>query len=244
MGAETANIDVDRFIKKYPVDKFQDVVINGTESLYINVKIIKNDKFMLKATNELVPYLESKVDKNGKLNVTIKADREYLHGTIMIFSPNLKGISFNNVSVEELAANTDSLNVEINRSINFNFSEGANIKNLNLIKHTPSSQKDVYITAIKLDKAKIENLQADLIKAYLTVSNSALHNITLKVKDAKAEFRNDPDKSFSPIENLNLNSIGANSVSFENIKINTANGAVSDETTIQIPTVNLKQLIK
>jgi hypothetical protein len=47
MGAETTDGAADRYIKKYPVEAFQNVVINGSESSYLNVKIIANDKFFV-----------------------------------------------------------------------------------------------------------------------------------------------------------------------------------------------------
>jgi hypothetical protein len=244
MGAETTDGAADRYIKKYPVEAFQNVVINGSESSYLNVKIIANDKFLFKATNDLASYIEYKVDKDGKLNISLKAERNYQHGTLLIFSPNLKGITFNNVSVDAFSANTDSLNVEIIRGINFKFGEGMKIKNLNLTKRTTYDPQYVIISGITIEDAKIENLRADINSGYLTVNNTPLRNVDLKVKDAKAEFKNEENKNIGPIETLSLNSMGKNDVNFQQIKINKASGNLSDETKIQIPTVNLKQLIK
>lgn len=244
MGAETTDSDVERYIKRYPVQAFQNIVINGSESSFLNIKIIVNDKFLFKATNDLAPYLEYKVDKDGKLNISLKAERNYQHGTLLIFSPNLKGITFNNVSVDELSANTDSLNVEIIKGINFRFGESTKIKNLNLFKKTTVDPQDVMIPEIIIEGAKIENLSADINSGYLTVNNTPLRSVDLKVKLAKAEFKNEEDKNISPIETLFLNSIGKNEVNFQHIKINKASGNLSDETSIQMPTANLKQLIK
>ncbi|MFD2582741.1 hypothetical protein ACFSR6_09595 [Pedobacter vanadiisoli] len=243
-GAETANSDVERFITNYPVQAFQHVVINGSESSFLNVKIISNDQFLFKATNDLAPYIEYKVDKDGKLNISLKEERNYQHGTLLIFSPNLKGITFNNVSVDGLAVNTDSLNLEITKGVNFRFGEDMKIKNLHLIKKPIYQEKDVVIPGITIEDAKIENLHADINAGYLTVNNTPLLNVDLKMKDAKAEFKNEENKNISPIETLSLNSMGKNDVNFQHIKINKASGNLSDETSIQIPTVNLKQLIK
>ncbi|WP_025143449.1 hypothetical protein [Pedobacter jeongneungensis] len=243
-GAETTDSDVDRFITKYPVQAFQHVVINGSESSFLNIKIIANDKFLFKATNDLAPYIEYKVDKDGKLNISLKEERNYQHGTLLIFSPNLKGITFNNVSVDALAVNTDSLNVEITKGVNFRFGEDMKVKNLHLVKKTIYQQQDVVIPGITIEDAKIENLHADITAGYLTVNNTPLLNADLKLKDAKAEFKNEENKNIGPIETLSLNSMGKNDVNFQHIKINKASGNLSDETSIQIPTVNLKQLIK
>lgn len=244
MGAETTDGAAGRYIKKYPVQAFQNVVINGSESSYLNIKIIANDKFLFKATNDLAPYIEYKVDKDRKLHISLKAERNYQHGTLLIFSPKLKGITFNNVSIDALSANTDSLNVEITRGINFKFGEGMKIKNLSLTKRTTYDPKYVVIPDITIEDAKIENLRVDINSGYLTINNTPLQNVDLKVKDAKAEFKNEENKNIGPIETLSLNSIGKNNVNFQHIKINAAKGNLSDETTIQIPTVNLKQLIK
>jgi len=243
-GAETTDSDVDRFITKYPVQAFQHVVINGSESSFLNIKIIANDKFLFKATNDLAPYIEYKVDKDGKLNISLKEERNYQHGTLLIFSPNLKGITFNNVSVDALAVNMDSLNVEITKGVNFRFGEDMKVKNLHLVKKTIYQQQDVVIPGITIEDAKIENLHADITAGYLTVNNTPLLNADLKLKDAKAEFKNEENKNIGSIETLSLNSMGKNDVNFQHIKINKASGNLSDETSIQIPTVNLKQLIK
>jgi hypothetical protein len=244
MGAETIGDDVDQFIKKYPVQAFQNVVISGSESSYLNVKIIASDKFLLKATNDLAPFIEYKVDQDGKLQISLKAERNYQQGTLLIFSPNLKRITFNNVSVDRLSVNTDSLNIEITKGVNFRFGEDVRIKNLHLVKKTIYQEQDVVIPGITIEDAKIENLQAELNSAYLTVNNTPLRNVDLRVKDAKAEFKNEENRIIGPIETLLLNSTGKNDVNFQHIKINKASGNLSDETSIQLPTVNLKQLIK
>jgi len=244
MGAETTNGAADRYIKNYPVQAFQNVVINGSESSYLNVKIIANDKFLFKATNNIAPYIGYKVDKEGKLHISLKAERNYQNGTLLIFSPNLKGITFNNVSIEALSANTDSLNVEITRGINFRFGEGMKVKNLSLTKKTTYDPQYVVIPDITIEDAKIENLRVDINSGFLTINNTPLRNVDLKLKYAKAEIKNEENKNIGPIETLSLNSVGKNDVNFQHIKINAAKGNLSDETTIQIPTVNLKQLIK
>ena len=244
MGAETIGNDEDRFIKKYPVQAFQNVVINGSESSYLNVKIIASDKFLLKATNDLAPLIEYKVDQDGRLNIALKAEQNYQHGTLLIFSPTLKGITFNNVSVDRLSVNTDSLNVEITKGVNFRFGEDVKVKNLHLVKKTIYQEQDVVIPGITIEDAKIENLRVDINAAYLTVNNTPLRNVDLKLKDAKAEFKNEENRIIAPIETLLLNSTGKNDVNFQHVKINKTSGNLSDETSIQLPTVNLKQLIK
>ena len=244
MGAETIGNDEDRFIKKYPVQAFQNVVINGSESSYLNVKIIASDKFLLKATNDLAPLIEYEVDQDGRLNIALKAEQNYQHGTLLIFSPTLKGITFNNVSVDRLSVNTDSLNVEITKGVNFRFGEDVKVKNLRLVKKTIYQEQDVVIPGITIEDAKIENLRVDINAAYLTVNNTPLRNVDLKLKDAKAEFKNEENRIIAPIETLLLNSTGKNDVNFQHVKINKTSGNLSDETSIQLPTVNLKQLIK
>ena len=244
MGAETIGDDEDRFIKKYPVQAFQKVVINGSESSYLNVKIIASDKFLLKATNDLAPLIEYKVDQDGRLNIALKAEQNYQHGTLLIFSPTLKGITFNNVSVDRLSVNTDSLNVEITKGVNFRFGEDVKVKNLRLVKKTIYQEQDVVIPGITIEDAKIENLRVDINAAYLTVNNTPFRNVDLKLKDAKAEFKNEENRIIAPIETLLLNSTGKNDVNFQHVKINKTSGNLSDETSIQLPTVNLKQLIK
>lgn len=244
MGAETIGNDEDRFIKKYPVQAFQNVVIDGSESSYLNVKIIASDKFLLKATNDLAPLIEYKVDQDGRLNIALKAEQNYQHGTLLIFSPTLKGITFNNVSVDRLSVNTDSLNVEITKGVNFRFGEDVKVKNLRLVKKTIYQEQDVVIPGITIEDAKIENLRVDINAAYLTVNNTPLRNVDLKLKDAKAEFKNEENRIIAPIETLLLNSTGKNDVNFQHVKINKTSGNLSDETSIQLPTVNLKQLIK
>ncbi|RLJ77757.1 hypothetical protein [Pedobacter alluvionis] len=243
-GAETIDSEADRFIKKFPVQAFQQVVINGSESSYLNIKIIANDKFLLKATNDLAPSIQYKVDKDGKLNISLKAERNYQHGTLLIFSPNLKGITFNNVSVDELSVNTDSLNVEITKGVNYRFGEDMKIKNLNLVRKTIYQEQNVVIPGITIEDAKIENLRVDINGAYLTVNNTPLRNVDLRLKDAKAEFKNEENRIIAPIETLLLNSTGKNDVNFQHVKINKTSGNLSDETSIQMPTVNLKQLLK
>ncbi|SDD42166.1 hypothetical protein [Pedobacter soli] len=243
MKAESTNSDIDRFIKNYEFGKFQNVVINGSDLVYLDVKIIKSDKFLIKTTNVLADVLKHEVDKNGKLSLSFTSKGNYLHGTLLIFSPNLKGIVFNNVSINELAANTDSLNVEISKSNSFKFGKNANIKNLNLTKKADHSENNAVVTNITIEDAKIDNLKAEVNNGYLIVNNMQLKQVVLMLKDAKTEFNNEEDKNFKPIENLTLNSVGPNAINFHNVKINMAKGSISDGTNIQIPTINLKQLI-
>jgi hypothetical protein len=244
MEAENINSDLDRLIKKYPVKAFHNVVISGSESSFLNIKIIASDKFLFKATTALASDIDYKIDNDGKLQISLKERNKYQYGTLLIFSPNLEGIIFNNVSIDDLSANQESLNVEIVKGINFRFGEGMKIKNLNLVKQTVYEQQDVATPNIMIEDAAIKNMKVDINTAYLTVNNTSLGNVDLNLKNAKAEFKNEENKNVAPIDTLILNSLGKNEVNFQRIKINKASGKLSDETSIQIPTVNLKQIIK
>lgn len=244
MGAENINSDLDRFIKKYPVKAFHNVVISGSESSFLNVKIIASDKFLFKATSALASDIDYKIDNDGKLHISLKERSKYQYGTLLIFSPNLESIVFNNVSIDDLSANQESLNVEIVKGINFRFGEGMKIKDLHLIKQTVYEQQDVVTPNIIIEDAAIKNLKVDINTGYLTVNNTTLGNVDLNLKNAKAEFKNEENKNVAPIDTLILNSLGKNEVNFQRIKINKASGNLSDETSIQIPMINLKQIIK
>ncbi|MBT2559604.1 hypothetical protein J7E50_16910 [Pedobacter sp. ISL-68] len=244
MGAENINSDLDRFIKKYPVKAFHNVVISGSESSFLNVKIIASDKFLFKATTALASDIDYKIDDDGKLHISLKKRNKYQYGTLLIFSPNLESIIFNNVSIDDLSANQESLNVEIVKGINFRLGEGMKIKDLHLIKQTVYEQQDVVIPNIMIEDAAIKNLKVDINTGYLTVNNTTLGNVDLNLKNAKAEFKNEENKNVAPIDTLILNSLGKNEVNFQRIKINKASGKLSDETSIQIPMINLKQIIK
>jgi len=244
MGAENINSDLDRFIKKYPVKAFHNVVINGSESSFLNIKIIASDKFLFKATTGIAPDIDYKIDNDGKLQISLKERSKYQYGTLLIFSPNLKSITFNNVSIDDLSANQESLNVEIVKGINFRFGEGLKIKDLNLLKQTIDKQQDVMIPNIMIEDAEIKNLKVNINTGHLTVNNTTIGNLNLNLKNANAEFQNEENKNVAPIDSLVLNSMGKNEVNFQHIKIKNAKGMLSDETTIQIPMVNLKQIIK
>lgn len=242
-GEETSDLVTSKFIKKYKTTRFKNVTITGSSILNLKIKLITNRNSYFKVTKNLENNLTYKTDKEGNLNIDFKDISDYQNGTLLIFSSELEKMTFNTITITEFNAQQESLNVDVLYSRRFTFGEETIIHNLNLnALGLKASTYSAYVN-LELKGSNINNLNANLNLCALKSNGTLFNNIKVEANTSLIEFNGDLLKKNDTIKTLALNISGKSTVNFNNIKIGSATGNLSDETNIQIPMVNLKQIL-
>lgn len=218
---------------------FQTINIADGKGFYFNVRLIKDAKYGVKIPENYKDAIKLSVDAQGQLQVELTAKNEgnnYI--TLLVYAPDTKGINLVGAEGMELNANVDSLSVNLKKTGRMAFDSDTKIGKLSV------ATEDVSTLSIEKEIAKSLYLNLKNTNftsewaSYQDLSIATAGNSTITVKGDEREV-----KEYS-IENLTLTTTDIAKVGFENMTIRNCKGSLSDQTQVQMPAVNLKQLFK
>lgn len=249
-GEKTNSAEFNKLLDNYETTSFSKLQIKGDGNIRLAVRLVQSEKFGIKTTKNLKGLVKHHVDENGQLIIQIN-DKDYIEATLLIFSPNLNYLKIDNVSIYDVMAKQDSLTIDVNEATDIKIGYNSAIKNLTLLRNLDflqnknrKSPSSFTVTNFNISNTAIDNLTANLTTCNLNLESTSLKSLNLNLFASKAEFNNESNNGIPPIQKLTLNSNGKSEVIFKDIKIDSATGDLSDETKIQIPTVNLKQILR
>ena len=244
LGEEDLDKEGSRFVKKYDTEAFDKIFIQGADFKDVKIKVFKSDKFAVKITKDLADQLISFKNVDGQIQIKLPSSEVYARGTIIVFSPALTHIKIDDVNLSQLfVRESDSLTLEVGKNATFSITEGTKIKSFSITNQNLKTISDYWIDN-NIYNADIGQLDVKLHRSTLNIYNSSINTLDLDVNTTKIKVSNDKDKSHDSLENLVLKTTGDCTVNFENTKIKHAKGEISNETSIQIPIVNLKQIFQ
>jgi hypothetical protein len=230
-----------KYLKAEKVDPFNNIRIIGNNHR-ITLHLIKDDVYGVK-TVESTQY-ESKINNENELVININLT-SYNANQVYIFAPNFDNLFLNNISLDGLSSDKDSINIKVEnasyyfslgnnetlksaklqfRNSNVNLNAGDNLKNLDL---------DLQDSNIK---ANIKNFDK------LTISSV---NSSYKIGDDSSEQMNTANDNLKFIKYLSLVTQGKSTISLPNkISVDKIEGTLSDSTSTNLPVFLLKNLIK
>ena len=223
---------------------FEYVNVEDSKGLSLNVQFIKDEQFGVKISNEYKDLVSTSLDANGHLQLSVKTDTKGDQNTtrnyavIYIYAPNLKSLSIANASDLTVTSIVDTLNLNLNKVESFYFNNGTKLKQLNL---QANQVKDLILRRDKINSANVI-----ITDTKFAIESMSLDNVSIITNgNSKVEVYNNEDKkTVQNIKNLVLITNGIADVKFENTTINNCTGKLSDETTVQMPAVNLNQMYK
>lgn len=216
---------------------FQSVNIANGKGMYFNIRLIKDEKYGVKIPNEYKAIVKLQVDAQGKLQIELDekgARSNYI--TLLIYAPDVKGISLAAADGLELNAKTDSLAMSLQKLNRLTFDHETAINKLTV------SAEDVSEANIEKEVAKSLYLNLKNVAfnsewaSYQDLSITTAGNSTINIKGDERE-----EKEFS-IQNLTLNTMDAAKVNLEHMTIHSCKGSLSDQTLVSMPALSLKQL--
>lgn len=223
---------------------FESVNVEDVKGLSLNVQFIKDEKFGVKISNAYKDMFALNLNETGQLQLTFKTSkksdeiRTMDYAIIYVYAPNITSLKIANASNLILKNNADSLNLNLNKVGTFYFNNGTELNQLNL---TAVEVKDL---TFRNDKIKSANVAIKDTK--FVIESMSLDNVSITTNgNSKVEvYNNEGPKKPQIIKNLVLITNGIADVKFENTTITNCTGKLSDQTTVQMPAVNLNQMYK
>lgn len=235
---ESLNATSDNMVSK-TLTPFQTVNIVDGKGFYFNVRLIKDAKYGVKIPEGYKDGIKLNVDAQGQLQVELTAKNDgnsYI--TLLIYAPDTKGINLVGAQGLELNAKVDSLNINLKKTSSLTFNSDTKIGKLSVVTED--------VSTLSIEKEIAKSLYLNLKNtnftsewtSYQDLSIATAGNSTVTVKGDEREA-----KKYS-IENLTLNTADIAKIGFESVTISNCKGSLSDQTQVQMPAVNLKQLFK
>lgn len=220
-------------------EPFESINIADAKGLSVNIQLIKDEKFGIKISEGIKDLIGTSVDANGQLQITIKRkseNRQYI--TILIYAPKFKQLNLAQASGLDLTAKMDSLSLNVKGTEDIRFTEDTHLTNLNLsaIDVAQVYVRDNQIKSIALDLKNTNFKSEDSSFDHLSITTSGKSEIRVIGDEEKADKYG--------IKNLVLHTLDQTFVKFEGINIANCSGSFSDQTTVQMPAVNLNQMYK
>lgn len=217
---------------------FQSVNIASGNGMYFGIRLIKDTKFGVKIPNQFKDQIKFTVDAQGVLQVELTAKESHNNNylTLLIYAPETKAISIAEAGGMNLNAKTDSLAISLKKSGELVFDSETSINKLSVVTED--------VNALNIEKQVAKSLYLDLKHtnftsewaSYQDLSIAAADNSNITIKGDERE-----GKKYS-IQNLVLTTGDVARVEIEGITVGNCKGSLSDQTVVNMPAVNLKQL--
>lgn len=221
-----------------PISKpFNAVNVQDAKGYFLNIRLVEDKDYGIKVQENLKNTFTFNVDANGTLQISAadKKDDGNYYGLLIIYAPKIDNISITKADGIELRANQDSLNFNVAKSGRVNFSSDMQVNSLKI------NANDV--THVNIEK-DIKNATLMLTKTRLYSSFASFDSLNIS-SDSEIELTgSDKEKAKYSIKNLVINTKGDANFKVENLAIGKCSGSFSDQTTVQMPAVNLNQIYK
>lgn len=223
-----------------PLNSFNSINIADGKETSFSIRLVKDQKSGVKIDKGDKDNIQLSVDAQGQLQIGLTAQKEgrrYLN--IYIYTPNINALSVVNGGTVDLVSKADSLAISLKKTKYLSFGSTSTFQKLSITADDGSH--------INIDNGIAKSLN---LKLYNTsfISNWASYQDLNIVAAGKSEISIQGDieqrKKVFQIQNLTLHTTDSATVNFDGIKIQKATGSLSDQTTIQMPIINLKQILK
>lgn len=235
----------DTYLKTFKSNNFKRINITGSDSLNyvisIRLYIIKSDKYAVKIAKEDAERLTIRSDENGHLNIKFNYYDNYYNTPIYIFTPDLHQIDLSNLMVNEFSTKQDELTIVGNKLSGFIMNNGTQIKKLNFILKysqfaTNNGEQDSPVSF------NLNHLNFDLDSSNVNFAKNNYESVQIKAKDSQLYFVGENEGRY--LKNMNLETIGASTIGFNDYQIGALSGKLSDETKTDFTLSTLRKFLK
>lgn len=227
-------------MKVIPLNGFNSINIADGKETSFSIRLIKDQKSGVKIEKADKDNIHLSVDSQGQLQIGLtdqKDGRSYVN--IYIYTPNINAVSVVNARTVDLTSKTDSLTISLKKTKYLSFGLASAFQKLSITADDGSH--------INIDNDVAKSLNLKLNNTIFTsnwASYQDLNIVAAGKSNIVIQGDNQQGKKAFQIQNLTLHTTDSATVNFEAIKIQKATGSLSDQTTIQMPMVNLKQILK
>ena len=219
---------------------FSSINIADAKNMYLSVHLIKDEQTGIKISNRFKDNVGYTIDEKGVLQLTIKdvkgSKSNYIQ--LFIYSKDINQLSLNNVEYLDFHSKIDSLHLDVKKT------GTVSMRNKNGMKKLTFNGEDV--KSIEFGKDDVKWLSLDLKNSGFESEDNSYDELAIRTSGTSTvTIKGDEDQNQIPqINKLTIHTLDQADVKFENVKINTCTGSLSDQTKVQMPAINLKQLFK
>ncbi|MFD2970251.1 hypothetical protein [Sphingobacterium bambusae] len=230
----------DVYLQTTPLKAFDKVRLLGEGRRGpISLIIVKSDKHALKLEKNREVKLKFEVDDKGTLIIHGEESAEYYFNTVYLFTPNVHNLELKDVDVQT-KIETDSLTVQGDNLSGFQLSSGTkiddlylNLKKSKIAMNTDNREENVNYS--------VRRLSLDVDSSEVNLGPHDLKKLSLLAKNSKVSF---PSKGKRwMLDELSLITEGKSSITLDSLQSKTLSGNLSDQTTIDLPVQQLRQII-
>ncbi|RZK93228.1 MAG: hypothetical protein EOO98_00235 [Pedobacter sp.] len=222
-----------------PLNQFNAINIADGKETGFYIHLVKDKKFGVKVAKSEKEFIKFGVDKDGRLQINLNPKNEkYNYIELFVYAPETSALSANNISDLELKAKGNTLALNLKKFMNLKFHEASLIQKLSINAENgyTNIEENAIAKSIYLN-LKNANFRSDGV-SFEDLDITAIGNSRIDVFGGY-----DTEKKYT-IRNLTLKTIDSAEVTFRSIDIKKAKGSLSDQTTVLLPVINLKQMLK
>ncbi|KGE16188.1 hypothetical protein [Sphingobacterium deserti] len=231
----------DRYLKTTALPAFQKVKVLGhaPKPGNINIVFVKSDKYAIKIDKNSASHFSATVNENRELVITGEEPYFY-HNTVYIFAPSAQELTLKNVGAK-IEANTEHLAILGDSITELRFAPESSIGELIVeLKNSTVSMSNPQRDVASPD-AQAGNAKLDVFNSNVRIEHPNFDNMQIKAERSKIIF--DKGSSGNLINSLYLHTLGQNSITLDSVGVGSIKGALSEETTIDLPIQQLRKLI-
>lgn len=215
-----------------PLKAFRRVKMADAQGNAYSFHFIKDDKFGVKIGNEFKDIISFNVSDSGDLEILAKSLQKNKYAEILIYGPSVSEFSIANVDALWLDAKSDSLIINAKKLQSITLNSDISLNSLSII----TDQVKEIITG----DLNMKVLKLDLNGTNFSSQRSSYELLDITAtSDAKIEINGENKHS---IKRLQINTRDLVSFNLKDIKVEQCSGSFSDDTKVEMPAVNLKQM--
>lgn len=229
------------------LDAFSSLEILNGQDYLINIRLVADSEYGIKVPTQMKEMISFKVDPSGKLSIEVKEKKEKnrsVYATIIVYAPNIKDLTVAKADRLILTVSQDSLNVIADniKTIEFGSAKDA--------KHISISANDVEM--ISVFNEVINSLTVNAKNTAFESQKSSYDNLSItSTGKSTISITGNDEENREGQKDYKINSLMLNTdaspkakVVVANVTVNNCFGSLADQNLVEMPVVNLKQILK
>lgn len=232
----------DRFLSTTTLEEFENVKLTSPNHISIQLHLVISSEYGVKTNYPNGEGLSYQIDEKGTLHIAPQDDGTYFYN-IYLYAPNIKHIEVENIQINELYSEQDSLNLVLNNCKYSKETMLAENPNLSYL-HLTLNKSDWTMGGSDPMFERLKMVRLDLDSSSVSLESEHYSQIIVDAKDSQFQL-NPPDDTNPTIGTLRINTFGKSTVSLEgDIKIDSLSGSISDSTMVKLPYYMTDNLVK
>lgn len=230
----------DVYLKTTPLKAFHKIMLDGEGEGYVDLIVVKSDKYALKVDKNRAEAFQATVDAEGVLHISGSGKHDFYYTSFYVFMPETHAIHLNRLGAS-LSIDTDSLTIYADAVKEFRFSPNSKVQKLRV---------DMKNSTINFNKAsredhatlpRIADITLDLENTTFSIEKQQFDKLLINANSARVNFYNKGEDAY--IKDLRLSTQGNTQIVLDSLPVRTVSGRLSEQTTIDLPISQLRKLI-